>query len=594
MERYITQYQSANLNDEQVIGNFVVRTKEFERLMADIRTTDRNGSFQHYVFVGRRGSGKSTLLRRIQAAIHTDKDLKERFIATNLSEEQAGINKLYDLWDYVMRDLKAKGFSLPEIDWQDYQDDLKEYSKTLFGAIHDLLQKENKQLVLLVDNIDRIFKNIGKEANLLREQLMNYNDVRIIGGSTIMSEDFWRYDMPFYQFFSIKRLEPLSLEEIAMLLKHWAEVKGNPEIAKFVEHHPGKIQAVRMLTDGTPRTMQLFVDMIIDRPNEQGFDYLRRLIDYATPVYQERLGQLSPQQQKIVVELSFFGEAASIEQLVPMCKMTGKNISAQMSQLIKARIVEKIKGETKNMYYRLEERFFNLWLLMTQGGSSGKRQLLAWANFIEDWYQIEKNPFIGLGVRKSVEADPYSYHDTAETKDDYAMSANEPETFYGFNDPFDDEVEAKRLESHWVAWGYYYRNRKHTLISKQIKIALRRYPHNLSVLAINSIISLWSGDMVDYIRENDNIVNRMVAENSDFLSRYFVELMVHYQFSYLAEKFGEPVIGSKLKSLLMPIYYAWLELKAPDSPELQRMPPEIAENVADIVRVVKDRQALYY
>ncbi len=390
MNPYVTQYQSANLSNEQSIDNFVVRTKEFERVMADIRTTDKQSSFQHYVFVGRRGSGKSTLLRRIQAEVCTDPELKEKFIVTNLSEEQAGIYKLFDLWDYVMRDLRAKDYSLPEIDWQEYQDDLKEYTKVLYRAIHDLLHQEDKRLILLVDNIDRIFKNIGKDANLLREQLMNFNDVRIIGGSTIMAEEFWRYDMPFYQFFSIKRLEPLSMEEIKMLLEHWAEVKGNPEIAKFVERHPGKIQAVRMLTDGTPRTMQLFVDMLIDRSNEQGFDYLRRIIDNATPIYQERLLQLSHQQQKIVTELSFFWEAASVEQLVPVCKMTGKNISAQMAQLVKARIVEKVKGEKKNMYYRLEERFFNLWLLMTQGGPKQKKEARYLTVFLEAWYDREE------------------------------------------------------------------------------------------------------------------------------------------------------------------------------------------------------------
>jgi AAA ATPase domain len=394
MSTFLTQYQSANLSDEQIIDNFVVRTKEFERVMADIRTTDKNSSFQHYVFVGRRGSGKSTLLRRIQAEVETDDELKPQFIVTNLSEEQAGVYKLYDLWDYVMRDLRAKGFELPIIDWQQYQDDLKEYTKVLYRAIHDFLQLQDKRLILLVDNIDRIFKNIGKDASLLREQLMNFNDVRIIGGSTVMAEDFWQYDKPFYQFFSIKRLEPLTMDEIKMLLEHWAVVRGNPEIAKFVERHPGKIQAVRMLTDGTPRTMQLFVDMLINRDDQQGFDYLRRIIDNATPIYQERLAQLSHQQQKIVTELSFFWEAASVEQLVPVCKMSGKNISAQMAQLVKARIVEKVKGEKKNMYYRLEERFFNLWLLVTQGGPTQKKEAKYLTVFLEAWYDKEGLEFV--------------------------------------------------------------------------------------------------------------------------------------------------------------------------------------------------------
>ncbi len=396
MSHFVTRYQSANLTDRQVIDNFVVRTKEFERVMAEVRTTKTGNSFQHYVFVGRRGSGKSTLLRRIQAEIAEDKELKKQFIVVNLSEEQAGIYKLHDLWDYAIRGLQAEGAEIQEVDWQTYEDDLKEYSKALYASIHALLKKEKKRLILLIDNIDRIFKNIGEDADLLREQLMNHNQVWIIGGSTIMSEAFWRYDMPFYQFFSIKRLEPLTLEEIKTLLEHWAKVRGIPDIASFIERHPGKIQAVRMLTDGTPRTMQMFVDMLTDSPSEQGFDYLRRIIDHATPVYQERLLQLSTQQQKIVVELSFFWEAASVSQLIPVCKMSSKNISAQMSQLVKLRIAEKLKGQGKNMLYRLEERFFNLWLLMTQGGPKEKRSAKYLTHFLEAWYDDAdfKNVFI--------------------------------------------------------------------------------------------------------------------------------------------------------------------------------------------------------
>lgn len=386
MDTYLTQYQSANRTDEASIKNFIVRKKELERVIADIRTTEKDSSFQHYVFVGRRGSGKSTLLRRVQAEVSTDVELSKRFIVVNLSEEQAGVYKLYDLWDYVIRDLKSKGHQIESPDWQEYATDMKAYTHKLYQIISHCLAELDQQLILLIDNIDRIFKNIGGDAALLREQLMNYNDVRIVSGSTIMSENYWRYDLPFYQFFSIKRLKALSLEEIKALLKHWSAEKKLPEIANFIEKYPGKIQAVRMLTDGTPRTMLLFVDMLINRPLQNGFDYLQKIIDQATPIYQERLGSLSSQQQKILVELSFFWEAAGVEQLVSVCKMPGKTISAQLNSLIKGRLVEKIKGPTKNNYYRLEERFFNLWLLMTQGGPKQKQDAKYLTIFLENWY----------------------------------------------------------------------------------------------------------------------------------------------------------------------------------------------------------------
>ena len=390
MSIYFPKYQSANLSNEEIIDNFVVRTKEFEKVMDDIRTTEPGTSFQHYIFVGRRGAGKSTLLRRIQAEVSTQPKLTERFIITNLGEEQTGVYQLYDLWDYVIRDLQAKSYSIPTLDWQEYQNDLTEYTKQLYYQIHDCLEKAGKQLILLIDNIDRLFRNIGKDANLLREQLMNFNDVRIIGGSTVMSEQFWKYNMPFYQFFSLRRLEPLTIEEVEALLAHWAEIRKLPEIGDLSRFHAGKIQTIRMLTDGTPRTMQLFVDMLLDRPLQKGFEYLKNILDQATPIYQERLGNLTPQQQKIVTELSFFWEATSVEDLIPVCKMEGKTISAQLGKLAKEGVVEKLKGEKRHLLYRLEERFFNLWLLMTQGGPKQRRKVKYLTIFLENWYNEDE------------------------------------------------------------------------------------------------------------------------------------------------------------------------------------------------------------
>jgi hypothetical protein len=587
MQPFLTQYQSAKLSDEQIIDNFVVRTKEFERVMADIRTTEKGSSFQHYVFVGRRGSGKSTLLRRIQAEVCTNPELKEKFIVANLSEEQAGIYKLYDLWDYVMRDLRNIGFELPEIDWQEYQDDLKEYTKVLYRAIHEFLQKEDQRLILLVDNIDRIFKNIGKDGNLLREQLMNFNDVRIIGASTIMAEDFWRYDMPFYQFFSIKRLEPLSMEEIKMLLEHWAKANNNPEIAKLAQKHTGKIQAVRMLTDGLPRTMQLFVDMLIHRDDQQGFDYLRRIIDNATPIYQERLSQLSHQQQKIVAELSFFWEAASVEQLVPVCKMTGKNISAQMSQLVKARIVEKVMRSSKNNLYRIEDRGFGFWMLLTQGSSMQKDSSSDLMAFLENFYS-----FVEDDTQKEQPRIHYQY----ASRFAKGFEANEEAAIYykderskalfSPNDMWDDAQEEAVV--------IYHHNGAADKAILKIEEALEFCSDELSLKVIRNILYLWAGEMDKFSQEAGQLIIDCFLDRPELLQQYIMELLAHRQVNLVGQILKDYPPSMSRNAWLLPIGFALQSQQNPNGQELLSMPPELQQVVSDIVAKVKERQEFYY
>ena len=384
----VVQYQNANQSFESIVENFIVRKSEFERVMDDIRSTDPSSSFQHYVFVGRRGSGKSTLLRRIQAEINIDDILHAQYEVVNLGEEQSFIYRLYDLWDYVKRELSTFGYQFEELDFRTYKDDMTSYTKDLHAQIITALRSKNKRLILLLDNIDRILdsRSGNLDAALFRELLINYHDIRIIGGSTFMSEHFWKYDKPFYQFFTIKKLEALSLKEVEELLIHWSEVKQIPAIKDIIKNHPGKIQSIRMLTDGMPRTMLLFVDMMINRPEQNGYQYLQQIVDKATPIYQERLGLLSDAQKKVLSELAFIWNAANVEELVPKCNMEGKVISALLNQLTDIRYVEKIKTKNKNNLYRLEERFFNLWFNMTQGGLNNRAKAKALTDFLEKWY----------------------------------------------------------------------------------------------------------------------------------------------------------------------------------------------------------------
>ncbi|MHC1777774.1 MAG: AAA family ATPase [Lentimicrobium sp.] len=389
----IQSYRSANLTDNEIIESFIVRKKEFERIIAEIKRDDMSGSIQHFILIGRRGSGKSTLLRRIQAEVNRTPDLSERLIVVNLSEEQAGVYRLHDLWDLIIRTFNTRNIPVKVPEWNDYSNNLSEYPKALYAEIQKTLKSQKKKLLLLLDNIDRIFDNIEDDAHLLRELLTNHKDLRIIGGSVRMSEHYWKYDKPFYGFFRIIRLESLSREEVGELLNYWSSCMNTPEVNNFLKNNPGKIETIRLLTDGMPRTLLNFLEILIDRKDQKGYEYLRLILDRATPVYQERLNYLPPAQRKVVIELANFWDAVKVNQLIGVCKMPGKVISAQLSQLEKNEIVEKIPGLKRELLYRLRERFFNLWLLMTQGGPEEKCKVNYLTIFLENWYgQLEGLP----------------------------------------------------------------------------------------------------------------------------------------------------------------------------------------------------------
>ncbi len=379
-------YQSANADATSIKEDFIIRIEEFDIIMDDIRRNLMKGAVQHYLLLGRRGSGKSTLLKRLQVEIEQDEVLKQTHIAINPAEEQANIYRLYDLLQEVIDELDDKGI---EVVQPEYDDDSNNYARSLFFAIHDAIEKEGKKIVLLLDNIDRIFDNLKEDQTVVRELLLNFDDIKIIGGSTKMTEHFWKHDLPFYQFFRIMELKPLTIDEIKALLLMWSEKFNLQQLATFVKERTGQLETVRRLTDGLPRTLQFFVNVLINHTQETGYEYLRRIMDQVTPLYQERLNNLPAPQRKIVLQMAFLWEAAGAGEIAQATHMANNLISAQLKQLINKEIVEKIPTDTKNNLYRLSERFFNLWLIFTQGSQKEKRKAKCLTIFLESFYSAD-------------------------------------------------------------------------------------------------------------------------------------------------------------------------------------------------------------
>ncbi|SEN93417.1 TPR repeat [Flavobacterium sp. CF108] len=382
-------YQSANSDFKSVKNNFIIREMEFEIIAKSLLSKKISDPLQHELILGRRGSGKSTLLKRIEIEICENAKLNKKYIPINLAEEQAGVYRLFDLWEQVLEEIKYQlNIDLVLTEFSEFNSN-DDYTNYLYRLIHDICKKYKKRIVLILDNFDRIVENFIDDGNLLRETLINYNDIQIIAGSTRMDEHFWRYDMPFYEFFRRHRLETLSKEEILKLLNHWSSSLDIPELKIYLESNIGKIENIRILTDGLPRTLQFFIQMVLQNTDLNSYDYLKKIMDNVTPLYQERLNSLPPQLRKTVLELAFVWEACTTKKLVEKVKMESKLISANLKTLVEKGVVDRIETSKKNHLYRISERFFNMWLIITQGNPEQKRKAKWLSIFLENWYDAK-------------------------------------------------------------------------------------------------------------------------------------------------------------------------------------------------------------
>jgi TPR repeat protein len=388
------KYNPQNTSTAVLKKTFSIRLKEFKRLWKEISQSDMTSPEQHYIIQGVRGAGKTTLLTRLCIEVEESDALSNWLIPIQLKEEEYGISSLFSFWLRIAEDLEEhplyganfKGLAetIEDIEPEDGED-----AKEAFKVLNSALNKHQQKIIIFIDNIAELFDYFSKvDLAILREVLSQNANLRIIGGSAVSLENFYDHKHPFYQFFNVITLGNLTKDETLDLLLALAEAAGEDAVQQIklaIEQQPEKIESIRRLTGGVPRTMALLFDILAEGPHGTTFSYLDDTLDMASPIYKHRMDDLSKQQKPIVHAIAKHWDAISVKEIVQKTRIDSKTISAQLSQLQKQWMVEKIPTDNKNHLYRIQERFFNIWYLMRYGRRRDKNKLLWLTRFIEMW-----------------------------------------------------------------------------------------------------------------------------------------------------------------------------------------------------------------
>lgn len=384
-------YNPANKTKKQLIEEFVIRTKVFESIMKDLRSSNTAYPGQHYLLIGQRGSGKTTLMQRIKYAIEDDEEL-DYLIPLSLGEEQYGIIELANLWERIAEILDDYyGFDGL---YEELQNELDKpnYEEKCFNKLIDHLNKKDKQLVLFMDNFGDLLKKIDDiEIKRLREILTTCNALRLIAASPVIIDDVLDYQRPLFEFFKTVPLKGLNSNEIKKLLLKLAEInKTDAVIKEVIANEPERIEVLRNLTGGVTRTIVLLYGIFVDNIEGTAIKDLQLTLDAVTPLYKHRMDDLPKNQQKIVDAVAKSWDATSVKDIVKKTRIESKIISAQLRTLEKNQVIKKITTGKKNHLYQIKERFFNIWYLMRYGRKYNKTRVIWLVRFLESWYSREE------------------------------------------------------------------------------------------------------------------------------------------------------------------------------------------------------------
>jgi tetratricopeptide (TPR) repeat protein len=409
------KYNPNEINEKDFLEKFVIRNDIFEDIFEDIKNVDFNVSNQHYIIVGQRGQGKTSLLRRISIAIKDDKKLAKFMIPIKFSEEQYQIRSLCRFFEVIAEELQENNSEIfPNIldNLESHIDDEDYYSKC-FEHFDEMVKSQNKKLIILSDNIDELLGKLKEqEQRQLRQILITSSTIRIVGASTKMIEQHFDYAKPFYEYFKIIKLDGLDYDESIKFLRVIGDKEQNKKIEEIIKNSPQRIETLRQLTGGVPRTLVMLYDIFI-KNNETAFEDLLKILDDVTVLYKDRMDNLPSTLQDIVHNIALNWDGITTKELAKKTRLESKSVSSQLKQLEKYHIIE-FESTGKNKIYKIKERFFNIWYLMRFGRKKDRNKVEWLVKFLTSWYDrdelnIKAKNFINTIKDKNLNEN-YVYH----------------------------------------------------------------------------------------------------------------------------------------------------------------------------------------
>jgi len=378
-------YNPQEMPEAEFLARYSVRLELTQKLLQDILASGPEQEPSHFVIQGQRGQGKTSLLRRLYLTLRDSAETNDWLVPILFKEELYGVTGLCRLWEEAGRQLQGHpaGAGLAEsfeAAWES-----PHYDKDCHLILDQALQRTDNRLVLLIDNLGDLFAKLDRrEQQRLREILHTTRRIQIVGASTAMLEQHYDHGAPFYQFFRQINLPGLDHAEALTLLRHLGTQEQKERLEQIIAESPGRIETLRRLTAGVPRTLVLLFEILLD-PDGTAFRDLELLLDRVTPLYKHRMDDLPPQQQAITDAVALGWDAVSTKEVARATRLPGKQVSAQLKQLERANIIHRQPTSTKNHLYRLEERFFNIWYLMRHGRPGDRRRTLWLVRFLESW-----------------------------------------------------------------------------------------------------------------------------------------------------------------------------------------------------------------
>ena len=390
-------YNPGFLTDDELVDSFCVRMGEFESIVDMLRECTGSAN-PHQIAIGPRGSGKTSLLLRVAVEVCRDIGLRSSFFPIVFAEESYEVASAGEFWLECLSRLAAqmpRGEDAPDLHrtyehLRTIQDD-QILAELCLGALLDFSDREGKRLVLMVENLNMMFRDMAdSEAGWrLRKILQTEPRIILLASATSRFDEIDNPDHALYDLFRVLMLHPLDTKECAAL---WEAVSGKCP-------PPETIRSLEILTGGSPRLIAIVARFGAGRSFPELMAELLDLVDDHTEYFKSHIESLPAQERRVYLVLADLWKPATTREIAARARLETSKCSAQLTRLIERGVVQVMGGTARRKQYYLTERLYNIYYLLRR--SRGQDSLIkALIQFMESYYSGTELRDIGAHIAR--------------------------------------------------------------------------------------------------------------------------------------------------------------------------------------------------
>ena len=378
------KYNPGFLTDHELVASYCVRTTEFELLVEVLRECT-GGSNPHQIVIGPRGSGKTSLLLRVAAEVGRDAVLESRLLPVVFAEESYEVATAGEFWLECLTNLATQATLREDAsDLHRTVDELRAIrddqalSDRCLGALLDFADREGKRLVLLVENLNMLFRDMADPDAAgwrLRKVLQTEPRIIVFASATSRFDEIDNPDRALYDLFRVRTLRPLDRNQCAVL---WESVSGRHPA-------PETIRSLEILTGGSPRLISIVARFGAGLSFRDLMSDLFDLVDEHTEYFKSHIESLPAQERRVYLALATLWKPATTREIADQARLETSTCSAQLARLGDRGVVRVAGGSARRKQYYLTERLYNIYYLLRRRRGPD-RLVEALVHFMESYY----------------------------------------------------------------------------------------------------------------------------------------------------------------------------------------------------------------